>query len=241
MTVSVGIVDIATARNRDLLLAEVSTDEKAAFLALRDNRHARQYLASRWLLRRHLAAERGGPATDFAVDYPAGLAPRLLGSSVQLGLSHSDTLCMSVVSTDVAVGCDVERIKPRRQASTKIAALYFADDEASTLAEAPPDSQWPAFYRLWTLKEAGLKALGLGISHRLDSVVFAAGPAWRCIHPPGAGQWRFAARELTTDSGRFALALAAREPMTTMTAWQFEPGSDSARAMADGWDLIESG
>ncbi len=46
---------------------------------------------------------------------------------------------------------------------------FFSQSEQSELTSIPREQRAPAFYRYWTLKEAYIKAQGLGLSLPLDS------------------------------------------------------------------------
>ncbi len=71
-------------------------------------------------------------------------------------ISHKP-LWVAAVIADRPVGIDIEHVKPRR------ADLF---DEEGTTEEwsAVGGRSWPAFFRLWTAKEAVLKANGVGIA-----------------------------------------------------------------------------
>ncbi|HVI53649.1 MAG TPA: 4'-phosphopantetheinyl transferase superfamily protein [Luteibacter sp.] len=69
------------------------------------------------------------------------------------------------------LGVDVERVRPRPRA-LELARRFFAADEAAMLASLPGDAQLNAFLRLWTAKEAVLKANGGGLSYGLHRVAF---------------------------------------------------------------------
>ena len=115
------------------------------------------------------------------------------------------------------IGVDVEERSARRDLAGDIGVL-FAPEERAALGAAEGDLKIDLFYRLWTLKEALVKATGAGLS--LDTAGFeippalyrdARGPATHCEfrHPevPGAA-WRLE----TLGNGRFAAALARELP-----------------------------
>lgn len=60
------------------------------------------------------------------------------------------------------VGVDIERLD-RTPPVARLAARWFAADEAERLAAMPGDDARRAFLRLWTAKEASCKATGTGI------------------------------------------------------------------------------
>ena len=72
-----------------------------------------------------------------------------------------------------AVGVDVEH-EGRIVAALDLARRFFTPREAAELSSLPPEQQRTAFLRLWTLKEAFLKALGVGLAKSLDGFSFSA-------------------------------------------------------------------
>ena len=72
------------------------------------------------------------------------------------------------------VGVDLERID-REPAVLRLAARYFAAEEAAALAALPAEAARLAFLRLWTAKEASCKATGTGIFGWLPHWRFEAG------------------------------------------------------------------
>jgi 4'-phosphopantetheinyl transferase len=125
------------------------------------------------------------------------------------------------VALDRDVGVDVEHTATPRfdaQACLEVAASHFADSEIAGLAALPPEARRERFFAIWTLKEAYIKARGLGLALPLDSFAFEVG-----ADPPGGAaaiEIRFAPG-LEDDAARWhllrlrptpthALALAAR-------------------------------
>ena len=82
-----------------------------------------------------------------------------------MSLSHSGSRLAFAVA-QMAIGCDVERVKPRP--FDAIAAAFFRAEEADELARTA--DQQTLFYRLWTAKEAVAKALGLTLAEGLRRV-----------------------------------------------------------------------
>lgn len=72
------------------------------------------------------------------------------------------------------LGIDIERVRPRPRA-LELATRFFAPDETAMLAALPEAVLLHAFLRLWTAKEAVLKANGGGLSYGLHRVSFALG------------------------------------------------------------------
>jgi 4'-phosphopantetheinyl transferase len=119
--------------------------------------------------------------------------PRLSDpTKLHFNLSHSGSLGLIAVATDIDVGVDVEKIRPRRDL-VRLAARWLTDPEAAAIAEADEREREAVFYAAWTRHEARTKCTGAGLS----------GP------PPGP---EVVAIELEVDPG-YAAALAADAPI----------------------------
>ena len=98
--------------------------------------------------------------------------PRLAApSSLGFNLSHCGDVVLLALGRGVELGVDVEALRPRPRA-LQLAQRYFTADEAAALAALPEVLRQQAFYRLWTAKEAVLKALGRGLAFGLNRVGF---------------------------------------------------------------------
>jgi len=92
---------------------------------------------------------------------PAGALP------LRFNLSHGRGLVACVVTRTADAGVDVERIVV--PAPLDLVAAYFSTAEQRALQALPAAQHDARFYWLWTLKEAYIKALGLGLQLPLDS------------------------------------------------------------------------
>jgi 4'-phosphopantetheinyl transferase len=108
------------------------------------------------------AIERDARGKPYAPDFP----------DIQFNLSHAGAHVLLAFARDQALGVDLERAD-RRLSLAGIARRFFAADEARALESLPEAIRLQAFLRLWTHKEAVLKALGCGIGFGLDRVEFA--------------------------------------------------------------------
>jgi 4'-phosphopantetheinyl transferase len=82
---------------------------------------------------------------------------------LRFNLSHADGCAAVVVARDRDVGIDVEPLG-RRAVDLAIAERYFAPAEVDDVMSAPPDRRQQVFLEIWTLKEAYIKARGVGLS-----------------------------------------------------------------------------
>ena len=80
---------------------------------------------------------------------------------ISFSLSHSGKYAVCAIA-DHPVGVDIEEIKDNRP---DIARRFFNPKELKYISDAE------SFYRIWTLKEGYLKAVGLGMRLPLDSFI----------------------------------------------------------------------
>ncbi|MGH8335418.1 MAG: 4'-phosphopantetheinyl transferase family protein [Gammaproteobacteria bacterium] len=129
-----------------------------------------RFVIARGMMRRilgHLAS--CGP-DEIAFEYgPAG-KPFVSGGP-RFNLSHSGDMAMLAVSANREVGVDIERI---RNVERDLAARFFSSEEVRYLDALPADGWLGGFFRIWTRKEAVVKALGCGLS--VDPRFFSSRP-----------------------------------------------------------------
>lgn len=100
---------------------------------------------------------------------PSLAAPR---SDLDFNWSHSGAMAVLAVAHSLPIlGVDFETHRPRPHA-LRLARRFFHPDESSTLEHLDPAAVDTGFLRLWTAKEAVLKALGEGLRFGLDRVAF---------------------------------------------------------------------
>ncbi|UPR03898.1 4'-phosphopantetheinyl transferase [Chloropicon primus] len=139
----------------------------------KDERTKVQRLVSRALRRWVLAQYEGVEGKELAFGKDDKGKPYLRGSrtGVEFNVTHTPSVASVCVGRDRAVGVDAETTSRRTKGGVeRIAKRWFSQRELSKLEDMDSPggtSEVPRmrrFYRLWTLKEAFLKATGLGIS-----------------------------------------------------------------------------
>ncbi len=130
-----------------------------------------EFALSRWLIRQALAQVSGlGP--DQCAPVPGRPVRSAQPGGWSLSLSHSHGVAACAISPGTAVGVDLEPLA-RRPAWQQVVRRWFTDAEQAWLLEA---NRHQDFLRVWTLKEAWLKATGRGIAGHLRTLeVSAAG------------------------------------------------------------------
>lgn len=128
-------------------------------------RFSAAHVGVRLALGRHLGLD----PRELSFDEDEFGKPRLKGGwTGDFNLSHSGGRAVLAVSDEAEVGIDLERMRPIEHLD--LAKRYFHRNEVSAIA-APGDVevQRRAFFLIWTLKEAVVKAIGCGLSIPLDS------------------------------------------------------------------------
>ena len=137
--------------------------------------------------------------------------PEIAGPSVQptlrFNLSHTDGMVVCLVAGDREIGVDVEDTQ-RTGYTVEIADRYFSPAEVRELRSWPAERQAERFFDYWTLKEAYIKARGLGLQLPLDQFTMQP-PAYR----PGF-------QRETARQARSALR-SGRRSRTSPRSWQF--------------------
>lgn len=83
--------------------------------------------------------------------------------SPAFNVSHSRGLAVIAVTAGFAVGIDIERVDPGHDVMAT-ARRFLAPAEAALLSPLGVDARATAFFRLWTRKEAYVKASGTGFT-----------------------------------------------------------------------------
>lgn len=96
--------------------------------------------------------------------------------ALDFNVSHSGGALLVGIALEQALGVDIET--PRRTRPVlDLARRFFAADEAKALARIAESQRQMAFLRLWSCKEAVVKALGSGIGFGLARLQFDIGPS----------------------------------------------------------------
>lgn len=91
------------------------------------------------------------------------LRPPFGNPHLRFNLSHSKALAACAICYGYDIGIDVEAADDDFRFD-EVATHFFTEHERAQLASYPPTSRLAAFLRMWTLKEALMKASGYGFS-----------------------------------------------------------------------------
>ncbi|MEM8638590.1 MAG: 4'-phosphopantetheinyl transferase superfamily protein [Cyanobacteria bacterium P01_G01_bin.54] len=113
--------------------------------------------------------------------------PYLAEHAVQFNLSHSGDWVVYAFTGDRPIGVDIEQLQ-RTKDWLPLAERFFCTSEAQALAALPLSHQTPAFFKLWTRKEAYLKATGEGLQGLQDVAIAVNAPEQVIADPHGRWQ-----------------------------------------------------
>ena len=201
------------------LRAALPDDELARHDRFGDPGAAGEFLCGRALLRASLSAwapveRRAWRLRPNAHGRPAVEHP---SPPAHFNLSHTRGMVVLALGADPAVGVDVERLD-RRVRPLEVADRFFSPAEVADLRALDPGLHRDRFLALWTLKEAYIKARGMGLALPLRAFSFSPDEAPpRVRFEPSLGddeaRWRFARVDLATGH---RVAVAARVPRLTL-------------------------
>jgi 4'-phosphopantetheinyl transferase len=171
-------------------LEVLDDDERRRALSFRSPEQRDAFAAAHALVRTALSAYGSCAPADWRfVISPQG-CPSVRGDSgLSFSLTHSGPRAAVAIGTGPAVGLDLERDRPERDA-LPLARRFFGPRETEWLTELLPGQRSAGFAQLWTVKEAVLKARGCGLTESLGSVEVELDSSGRLnrVQSPG-GPW----------------------------------------------------
>jgi 4'-phosphopantetheinyl transferase len=163
----VHVVRVGGERAEDrALLAPEELERVDRFLFARDRE---LFVAAHAALRRALGAALDVPPRELRFEREEGGRPRLADGELAFSLSHSGRRALVALARTPEVGVDVEARRRGGLDLERVAARSFSPAERAALAVLTSAEREEAFHRIWTRKEAYVKALGRGLYHPLDA------------------------------------------------------------------------
>jgi 4'-phosphopantetheinyl transferase len=178
------------------LLAVLTSAEADRASRFHHDRDRRRSIVGRAVLRHLLSRHSGVDPKEFRFELRENGKPFLPQSDIQFNVSHSgDVIAIALAANEV--GVDIEAKHPIPEIAA-IAARFFSKDEAERVSAATDATD--EFFRIWTMKEAIVKAEGQGLSLPLDCfTVPSSAPAPRpvlLIGRPITADWFVAETEV---------------------------------------------
>jgi 4'-phosphopantetheinyl transferase len=203
----------------DVLDAE--EQERARTLRTADLREA--FVASHALVRTALSAYADRVPAEWRFDVAPLGRPSIVDapSGLRFSLTHAGSAAAVAITVATELGLDMETVRPDRD-PLPLARRFFSASEAEALVRLPERERPDAFTRLWTVKEAVLKAQGCGLTAPLSSVAVQLDAAgWPRTVDASGGPWSVHA--WSPESGLVvALAVVTDQPLS-ITAFRTAP------------------
>jgi 4'-phosphopantetheinyl transferase len=125
-------------------------------------------IALRTLLGRYLGQEPESVRLCYNSWGKPGLVQTQSNIDLRFNVAHSGGIALVALTLGRALGVDIEWTRPEVEC-LELARHYFSPLEVAALESAPAADRLRAFYKVWTRKEAYVKAHGVGLSLPLDS------------------------------------------------------------------------
>ena len=152
------------------LSALLSPDEVARAERFLNPQHGRNYRCMRGLLRKLLAAYLDMTPQAIHFEYAEHGKPSLSHQTeLQFNMSHSRDMAAYAFCLQHDVGVDIEYMRAQKNLDGMIGHVG-SPQEQTELQQLDTAARLQAFYRLWTRKEAFIKAVGRGLGMGLRSI-----------------------------------------------------------------------
>ncbi len=177
----------------------LTPEEWEGALRLRQPSSRNQHVVGRGMVRKLLTLRTDFDPKEVVLDRaekgkPFVVAPEAVNRP--FNVSHTEGMVLFAAVDRGAIGVDVERLS--RKTDVGLAERYFAPAEVDyVFSERDPEQRMEAFLRVWTLKEAFIKAIGTGLTMPLGDFAFeqldAVRPSVRMLNPnlTNDGNWQF--------------------------------------------------
>lgn len=164
----------------DQFAVSLGSEEKSRLSRLRQSEDQWSYAAAHRLMREMLSSRYGVAPEDWRFCHDQHGRPHVDPKEhpeieTIFSISHTQGLALcALLDSDraefspVGVGVDAE-YSSRKVEALDLAERFFAPAEAKLLRDLDPEEREQTFFHLWTLKEAIVKALGLGLRQDLAS------------------------------------------------------------------------
>ena len=152
----------------DLLRRTLNSEELERAARFRVEGAARRFVVARAVLRSLLGLATEVDPAEVVFAYGEHGKPRLAAGGPSFNASDSgDFVAVGLASAELGVDVEVVRPLARRE---RLALRICTERELEAFETIPEAERDAAFLRLWTCKEAALKAVGIGLSGGVRSI-----------------------------------------------------------------------
>lgn len=150
-------------------LKTLSSDEIERANRFHFERDKNRFIIARGTLRKILSRYLNIEPNKLQFTYSDRGKPYLKNTPILFNISHSQDLALYAITETNLIGIDLEYIRPMNDAEG-LAKRFFSPQEYKLMIQLPPEQQQETFFKIWTCKEAYLKATGDGLAGGLEKV-----------------------------------------------------------------------
>ncbi len=211
-----------------LLKRTLSADERARAARFRFARDRERFIAARGLVREILALYLDTAARRLSFGYGVHGKPFLAEperSGLRFNVSHSLDVVLVAIAYEREVGVDIEHTHSGLEVEA-IAETVLSVPEKRALNRFDGEAKRRAFLRLWTRKEAYIKADGQGVALPLQQLDVSVPTRRIAIMDELTGRWRTCARwtiRTLADGPDYAASLVVEGRNWQLARWRW-PG-----------------
>lgn len=216
-------------------LTLLSESERQRAARLKNDHQRRMRISSRAGMRRLLGYyQKCAPASVEIVYGPLGRPHLKHGDGLNFNVSHSGDWVVVAVAMARKLGIDIESVR-QRLPSDRLIARICSPREQLVLAALSNAERTAAFFRMWTRKEAIMKATGGSIFHAPSNIDVSLGEsAQPVIYGSRRDDWslhhfswsnRQLAGRAAGPAGEAAAPTEKRQPATVVGALAIDAGS----------------
>jgi 4'-phosphopantetheinyl transferase len=180
--------------------------------------HKRRFTVSRSILRHLLAGYLNTSPESILLGSSEFKKPYVKSENtkaLQFNLSHSGDLAIYAFTLEHPIGIDIEKTKDIF--SESVAMRFFSKKENEALNALPLSEKVCGFYRIWSRKEALVKAIGKGLAHALPSFSVSAFDIDEIISLENK---KWSLRPITIRNG-YQSAIATTQTINSISCWNF--------------------
>lgn len=209
----------------EALLSPEEAARAQRFRFLRDrNRYVVQHGVLRLLLAGYVGCGSGQVGVCTSANGKPYLADRNVRAGIHFSASRSDAVAAFAFSRIGSTGVDIEKIRGIPD-MLEIVERHFTSGEKHEIFSCPESRRSALFYKLWTRKEAVLKAQGEGLLKPLDCVDVTMNRdtqvPWKVLVTGGPVAEEFWVVDIKCSMG-FAAAVAAAGPISEISVRNFD-------------------
>lgn len=161
------------------MIHHLSIEEQERAFKFRFEKDRKRWTVSRVAMRKILSRYLAISAHEIKFDYTSFGKPYFTGSKIIFNLTHSGDKALLAVSLISDVGIDIEMKKDID--FKRLIPRFFSEAEATAVMQSNDLQMSSSFYRVWTRKEAFIKAVGGGLSMPLKEFTVSTqmnNPVW---------------------------------------------------------------